>query len=93
VEATSAEAPVETSAASTDPIETATTDHGDHGSQGVEVTSTMVHIHGVSTERPSVVKYLEGIAPGKQEIALIHALEVGITELLARRARFRPTTQ
>lgn len=93
MEATSAEAPVEASAASTDPIQTASAVHDVHGGHGVEVTSTMVHIHGVSTERPSVVKYLEGIAPEKQEIALIHALEVGITELLARRARFRPTTQ
>jgi hypothetical protein len=77
VEATSAHAPVETLAASTE------------GGHGVEVTPTMVHIHDVSIARPDVVKYLEGIAPGKQEIALVHALEVGITELLARRARFR----
>jgi len=92
VEATSAQAPVEAIAAATDSIGTATV-VGDVNGHGVEVTSTMVHIHGVSTERPSVVKYLEGIAPEKQEIALIHALEVGITELLARRARFRPTAQ
>jgi hypothetical protein len=56
---------------------------------GVEVTPTMVHIHGVSVERPAIVKYLEAIAPGKQEIALVHALEVGVTELIARRARFK----
>jgi hypothetical protein len=35
------------------------------------------------------VKYLEAIAPAKQEIALIHALEVRVTELIARRARFK----
>ena len=56
---------------------------------GVEVTPTSVHIHDVSVERPAIVKYLEAIAPGKQEIALIHALEVGVTELIARRVRFK----
>jgi len=88
VEATSAHAPVETVTASTEPVDTPSPETGAHG---VEVTSTMVHIHDVSIERAAIVKYLESIAPGKQEIALVHALEVGITELLARRARFRPT--
>ena len=92
MEAVSAETPVEPSAASPDPIEPAPPAHDVHGVH-VEVTSHVVHIHDVSCERSSVVKYLEGIPPGKQEIALIHALEVGITELLARRARFRTTTQ
>jgi len=87
VEATSAHAPVETVTASTEPVDAPSPETGAHG---VEVTSTMVHIHDVSIERAAVVKYLESIAPGKQEIALVHALEVGITELLARRARFRP---
>jgi hypothetical protein len=56
---------------------------------GVEVTATTVHIHGLTVERPAIVKYLESIAPAKQEIALIHALEVGVTELIARRQRFK----
>jgi hypothetical protein len=90
VEATSAQAPVETNAASTEPIATV---GPEPFVQGVEVTSTMVHIHDVSVERPAVVKYLEGIARDKQEIALIHALEVGITELVARRARFKSAMQ
>ena len=55
-------------------------------SSSVEVTGTMVHIHDLNIDRAAVVKYLEAIAPGKQEIALVHALEVGITEI-ARRAR------
>ena len=58
--------------------------------RAVQVLATMVRIHDVSIERPDVVVYLEAIAPEKQEIALIHAIEVGITELVARRARFRP---
>jgi hypothetical protein len=56
----------------------------------VQVLATMVRIHDVSVERPDVVAYLEAIAPEKQEIALIHAIEVGVTELVARRARFKP---
>jgi len=85
VEATSAHAPVETGTASTEPVG----EHHAGSAHGVEVTPTMVHIHDVSINRPAVVKYLEGIAPGKQEIALVHALEVGIMELAARRERFR----
>ena len=57
-----------------------------HDEHGVEVTSTMVHIHDLNIDRAAVVKYLEAIAPGKQRIALVHALEVGVTEI-ARRAR------
>ena len=38
---------------------------------------------------PHIVAYLGKIAPEKQEIALIHAIEVGITELIARRERFQ----
>jgi hypothetical protein len=36
----------------------------------------------------SHVGYLQRISPEKPEIALVHALEVGITESLARRERF-----
>lgn len=55
----------------------------------VEVHATMMHIRELSIERPAIVAYLQGIAPEKQEIALVHALEVGVTELVARRERFR----
>ena len=48
-----------------------------------------VQIHELSIEQPAVVAYLQSIDPGKQEIALVHAIEVGITELVARRARAR----
>jgi hypothetical protein len=57
----------------------------------VHVDSTTIHIHDLLMDRPSIAGYLNTISPEKQEIALIHALEVGITELLARRARFRPS--
>ena len=55
----------------------------------VQVLSTTMHIHDLSIEQPAVVAYLQAIDPGKQEIALVHAIQVGITELVARRARAR----
>jgi hypothetical protein len=55
----------------------------------VQVLSTSMTIHDLSIERPSIVEYLRTIAPDKQAIALIHAIEVGVTEMLARRSRMQ----
>jgi hypothetical protein len=55
----------------------------------VEVLSTTMRIHELSIERPSIIAYLKGIPTEKQSIALVHALEVGVTELIARRERLR----
>jgi hypothetical protein len=55
----------------------------------VEVSPTSMTIHDLSIERASIVSYLLNIAPDKQIIALVHALDVGVTELIARRERFR----
>jgi len=55
----------------------------------VEVQQTQMRIHDLSIERPEVVDYLRGISPDKQEIALVHAIEVGVKEILARRGRQR----
>jgi hypothetical protein len=55
----------------------------------VEVVGALLHVRDLRTERPAIVSYLAKIAPDKQEIALLHALEVGITELIARRERFQ----
>lgn len=55
----------------------------------VEVLETMMRIHELCIERPNIIAYLGKIAPEKQEIALVHAIEVGITELIARRERFQ----
>jgi hypothetical protein len=55
----------------------------------VQVLATSMTIHDLSIERASIVDYLKTIAPDKQAIALIHALEVGVTEMLARRGRFQ----
>jgi len=57
--------------------------------RSVEVLGTTMRIHELCIERPNIVSYLGKIAPEKQEIALLHALEVGITELIARRERFQ----
>ena len=54
----------------------------------VQVAAKAVYVQNLNIDRPKIVAYLEGIAPDKQEIALVHALEVGVQELLARRGRF-----
>ena len=48
-----------------------------------------MRIHNVNIDRPAVVAYFKTIPADKQEIALVHALEVGIAELAARRERFK----
>jgi hypothetical protein len=55
----------------------------------VQVLSTTVRIHELNVDRPQVAAYLDAIAPDKQEVALVHLLDVGVTELLARRDRFK----
>ncbi len=53
----------------------------------VEVLAEGMRIKEILVSRPDVVAYIEGIAPDKREVALIHAIEIGITEILARRRR------
>ncbi len=55
----------------------------------VQVLSMRMRIHDVNIEKPAVVAYFRNIPADKQEIALVHALEVGIAELAARRERFK----
>jgi hypothetical protein len=55
----------------------------------VQVSSTTVRIRELTVDRPQVAAYLDAIAPDKQEVALIHLIEVGVIELLARRDRFK----
>ena len=54
-----------------------------------QLLGEVMKIHELRIERPTIIAYLQAIAPEKQEIALMHALEVGIMELQARRERFR----
>jgi hypothetical protein len=55
----------------------------------VIVQAETVRIRDLMIDRKAIADYLQGIAGDKQVIALVHALEVGVTELLARRERFR----
>ena len=76
--------------ATTVAVETVAPDEVPHvAGRPVEVLETMMRIHELCIERPNIVAYLGKIAPEKQEIALVHAIEVGITELIARRERFQ----
>jgi hypothetical protein len=55
----------------------------------VQVQADGVRVDDLTIDRRVVIDYLQGIARDKQVIALVHALEVGVTELLARRERFK----
>jgi len=55
----------------------------------VHVEGASVRIDEMTIDRQAIADYLRTIHPSKQEIALIHAIEVGITELVARRERFK----
>jgi len=64
---------------------------GEPNDQTVLVTDREMRIHDLCIERPAIIAYLQSIPPSKQAIALVHALEVGVTEMIARRERFRPS--
>ncbi len=53
----------------------------------VEVLAEGLRINELLVSRQDVIAYIEGIAPDKREVALVHAIEVGITEILVRRRR------
>lgn len=53
----------------------------------VELQPSKMLIHELAVERPDVLNYIRTIDPDKQEIALVHALEVGVMEIVARRRR------
>jgi hypothetical protein len=55
--------------------------------RSIQVLSMKMRIQDVSIDRPAVVAYFNAIPADKLEIALVHALEVGVAELAARRAR------
>ena len=83
----------ETTPVEVTPVAAAPADRVEHtgpaADRTVDVCSTSLTIHDLSIERSSIVSYLLTIAPDKQVIALVHALEVGVTEMIARRERFR----
>jgi hypothetical protein len=51
----------------------------------VQVLTTTMRLQKLVIDRPAIVAYFQGISPDKQEIALVHALEVGVKELGVRR--------
>lgn len=67
----------------TNPVAASTDTAG--GSAASESDAIQIQL---TIERQAVVAYLRTIDPRKREIALLHALEVGINELGVRRERF-----
>ena len=58
--------------------------------RSIQVLSMKMRIQDVSIDRPAVVAYFNGVPADKLEIALVHALELGVAELVARRSRSKP---
>jgi hypothetical protein len=58
--------------------------------RSIQVLSMKMRIQDVTIDRPAVVAYFNGISADKLEIALVHALELGVAELVARRTRSKP---
>ena len=56
----------------------------------VEVRASTVHLSAVTVNRAAVVEYLRTIALDKQEMAVVHAIEVGVAEILSRRRLATP---
>lgn len=62
---------------------------GDSVDSAVEVLATKTRIRDICIEHVDVAAYLQGVSPDKREIALVHAIKVGIMEIVARRDRTR----
>jgi hypothetical protein len=55
----------------------------------IDVRATTVLVRDLNITRATVVAYLQEIAGDKHEVALLHALDVGVAEILARRRTLR----
>ena len=55
----------------------------------IQVLTSTMRLQKLVIDRPAIVAYFQSIPPDKQEIALVHALEVGVTELGVRRGNVR----
>ena len=51
----------------------------------LRLLTTSLRASNVCITRPGVVEYFRTIAPEKLELAFVHALEVGVAELISRR--------
>ena len=61
--------------------------------QSVNVQRKEIQIQNLKIERQGIVDYLQRMSADKVEVALLHALEVGVVEIEARRAGFRRRTE
>jgi hypothetical protein len=57
----------------------------------VQVLTTTMRLQKLVIDRPAIVAYFQSIPADKQEIALVHALEIGVKELGARRGTVKRT--
>jgi hypothetical protein len=55
----------------------------------VELRGTTVHVDDLYVPLNEAAEYLRQIPMEKRELAFLHAVEVGVTEIMARRERFR----
>jgi hypothetical protein len=53
----------------------------------IQVLTSTMRLQKLVIDRPAIVAYFQNIPADKQEIALVHALEVGVTELGVRRGK------
>ena len=52
----------------------------------IQVLNTTMRLQKLVIDRPAIIAYFQGIPADKQEIAIVHAIEVGVKELGARRS-------
>jgi hypothetical protein len=55
----------------------------------IQVLTSTMRLQKLVIDRPAIVAYFQSIPADKQEIALVHALEVGVTELGVRRGKIK----
>ncbi len=55
----------------------------------IQVLTSTMRLQKLVIDRPAIVAYFQNIPADKQEIALVHALEVGVTELGVRRGKIK----
>ena len=53
----------------------------------VELQPSKLLIHELAVSRQEILDYIRAISPDKREIAVMHAIEVGVMEIMARKRR------
>lgn len=62
---------------------------GDLKKSAVALIGSTVHIGNLDVPLDAAVEYMRGIPEEKWEAAFVHAVQVGMTEIIARRRRFQ----